>query len=62
MSNADKPKRSYAWMQSIPFGLMHIAPFGALYVDVDPSAWLLCLGLYYLRMVRLFSIRKRKFG
>ncbi len=54
---------------AIPFALMHLACLGAFFVDVNPVDWLVCLALYYARMVgitagyhRYFSHRTYKVG
>ncbi len=36
--------------KSLPFFLMHVAALGAIVTGARPVDWLLCLGLYYLRM------------
>ncbi|MFN7954300.1 MAG: fatty acid desaturase [bacterium] len=36
--------------KSLPFFLMHVAVLGAVFTGARPVDWLLCLGLYYLRM------------
>ncbi len=36
--------------KSLPFFLMHVAALGAIFTGARPIDWLLCLGLYYLRM------------
>ena len=69
VTTAAPARPTYKLGALIPFALMHLLPLGALYTGADPVDWLVCLGLYYVRMVgitagfhRYFSHRAYKLG
>jgi stearoyl-CoA desaturase (delta-9 desaturase) len=37
-------------LRVLPFAIMHLLPLAALFTDVAMTDWLVCLGLYYVRM------------
>ena len=56
-------------VRQIPFVLMHILPFAAIYTGTRWQDWAVCIGLYYARMVfvtlgyhRYFSHKTFKMG
>jgi stearoyl-CoA desaturase (delta-9 desaturase) len=63
------PPDRTAWVSSLPFWAMHLAPVAALWVTVTWRDWALCAGLYAVRMFfitagyhRYFSHRSYKMG
>jgi len=44
------PDERVNWISSIPFFLVHLLPFAALWTGVTLFDWILCLTLYLLRM------------
>lgn len=63
------PDEYVDWVKSIPFVLMHLAPFGALWTGVKLRDVILCVALYYVRMFfitagyhRYFSHRTYRLG
>ncbi len=68
--DADSPDdRRIAWVASIPFFAVHLAPFAAFFVTVTWKDWALCAVLYVTRMFcitagyhRYFSHRSYRMG
>jgi stearoyl-CoA desaturase (Delta-9 desaturase) len=58
-----------AWMRSLPFILIHLAPIGLFWTGAKAIDWIVCGGLYFARMFfitgayhRYFSHRSYKMG
>lgn len=65
----DSSNRQIAWLASIPFLAVHLAPFAAIFVQVTWQDWVLCGVLYVTRMFcitagyhRYFAHRSYRMG
>ncbi len=65
----DRSADRIAWLSSIPFAVVHLAPIAAVLVVVTWQDWVLCAGLYVVRMFaitagyhRYFSHRSYRMG
>jgi stearoyl-CoA desaturase (delta-9 desaturase) len=61
-STFGKRSDKIAWITSFPFAVMHVVPFLAIWVDVRPTDWLICLALYYVRMFGITAGYHRYFA
>jgi stearoyl-CoA desaturase (delta-9 desaturase) len=56
------PDEQIAWIKTLPFLLVHLVPFAALFLDVTRFDVLLCFGLYLARMFFITGVYHRYFS
>ena len=54
--------KPYMWSSIGPFVVVHLLGFGALFVDVPWTAWVLCLGAFWVRMFAITAGYHRYFS
>ena len=56
------PREEISWAASIPFIIMHLMPLGMLFYPPRWTDWVICFGLYFIRMFFITGAYHRYFA
>jgi len=56
------PSRGYEWVLFAPFLILHIVPFAAIWTGTRPIDWIVCVALYFSRMLMVTAGYHRYFS